>query len=74
MTTEFTDDLEKSRFIGLIRVEARFRVEHLRIVKHTSMLMKKIQKEGEVTDEERGEIIKGIILEEVKDTRIQKAD
>lgn len=46
----------------------------MRIVKHTSMLMKKIQKEGEVTDKERGEIIKGIILEEVKDTRIQKAD
>jgi len=37
------------------------------------MLMKKIQREGEVTDEERGEIIKGTVLEEVKDSGIQKA-
>lgn len=37
------------------------------------LMKKKIQREGEVTDGGRGEIIKEIIREEVKDSGIQKS-
>ena len=50
-------------------------VEHLRIVKQIFTLMKKkIQREGEVTDEEKEGTIKGAILEKIKDSGVQKAN